>query len=152
MKWELMQHSANMIFSFVILYKPSISGRNVTWFAKGHGKVNADTGVELFWRFLLLCQSKAYCAQGHVVTWGGVLLTYVSQNVTGQQHSQHVVSKENVPIGSSIEYRVFSLQVPMWFFFSSLRNDQMWRTESDHQTHRRLIIKWLSILFLSNWQ
>lgn len=118
MKWELMQHSANMIFSFVILYKPNMSGRNVTWFAKGHGKVNADTGVELFWTFLLLCQSKSYCAQGHVVTWGGVWRTYVSQNVTGQQHSQHVVSKENVPIGSSIEYRVFSLQVPMWFFFS----------------------------------
>lgn len=34
-----MQHFANMIFSFVVLYKPSISGSSVQCFAKVQGKV-----------------------------------------------------------------------------------------------------------------
>ena len=52
-----MQHFADMLFPFVVLHKPSISGSGIKFLAEG--KVNEDTGMESFWSLLLPGHSKA---------------------------------------------------------------------------------------------
>jgi hypothetical protein len=118
MKQELTQHFANMIFSFVVLYKSSTSRAMLSSLQKrlrkrewGH-----QTGV------LLLCQSKAYCSGGGVAVWRHLGVAYIFQDVKGEKHShcydlKRKRSRKICPLAWHVKNKVISCLFIYIFIF-----------------------------------